>query len=146
MVAFCCIFAYAKSTIDLILTIPKLANELAKCSVWEHEYRSDHRAIRTCIRMDIEKQEMQERLLLRNAPWDKIREAVRQEKEEGFLTQDVDEMVGQMTLWVNKALQLYCPRAKPSTYMKRWWNEDLTVLRKSYTYWRNRACTMRRQG
>ncbi|KAF2191733.1 hypothetical protein K469DRAFT_527328, partial [Zopfia rhizophila CBS 207.26] len=28
----------------------------------------------------------------------------------------------------------------------RWWNEDLTALRRSYTYWRNRACAMRRQG
>ena len=72
------------STIDLILTTPGLANELAKCSVWEHEYGSDHRAIQTCIQMDIERQETQERLLFKNAPWDKIREAVRQEKEVGF--------------------------------------------------------------
>jgi hypothetical protein len=30
--------------------------------------------------------------------------------------------------------------------MKMWWNEDLMALRKSYTYWRNQACAMRRQG
>jgi hypothetical protein len=96
--------------------------------------------------MDIEEQEMQERILFKNAPWDKIREVVTQEKEEGFSTQDVDGMVGQLTSWVNKALETHCPRAKPSPYMKRWWNEDLTALRKSYTYWRNRACAMRRQG
>lgn len=33
------------STIDLMLTTPGLTSELAKCSVWEHEYGSDHRAI-----------------------------------------------------------------------------------------------------
>lgn len=43
-------------------------------------------------------------------------------------------------------LDAHCPRAKPSPYMKRWWNEDITALRKSYMYWRKRACAMRRQG
>jgi hypothetical protein len=134
------------STIDLMMATPGLTSELAKCSVWEHEYGSDHRAIQTSFWMDVDKQESQERLLFKNAPWDKIREAVAQEKEEGFLTEDVDMMAEQLTGWVNKAVEAHCPRARPSPYMKRWWNEDLTALRKSYTHWRNRACATRRQG
>jgi exonuclease III len=134
------------STIDLILTTPELTSELAECSIWEHEYGSDHRAVQTWFWMDINKQESQERLLFKNAPWKKIREVVEQEKEKGFPTEDVDEMASLLTSWVNKALEAHCPRAKPSPYMKRWWNEDLTMLRKSYTYWRNRACATRRQG
>lgn len=43
-------------------------------------------------------------------------------------------MAGRLTGWVEEALQAHCPRAKPSPYMKRWWDEDLTALRKSYTY------------
>jgi exonuclease III len=30
------------STIDLILTSSEIADELAKCAIWEHEYGSDH--------------------------------------------------------------------------------------------------------
>lgn len=33
------------STIDLMLTTAGLAEDLVKCSIWEHEYGSDHRAI-----------------------------------------------------------------------------------------------------
>ena len=71
-------------TIDLILTTPGLASDLAKCSIWEHEYGSDHRAICTRFWMDTSKEEVQERLLFKNAPWDKIREAVQRQKEAGF--------------------------------------------------------------
>ena len=134
------------STIDLILTTPGLASELAKCSLWEHEYGSDHRAIRTSFCIDVGRQDTQERLLFKNAPWDKIREAVERQKEAGFPAENVEEMMSRIVTWANCALEAHCPRAKPSPYMKRWWNEDLTALRKSYTYWRNRACTMRRQG
>jgi hypothetical protein len=87
--------------------------------------------------MDIEKQDTQERMLFKNASWDKIREAVRQEKEVGFPARDVDKMLDQMMLWMNKVLQLHCLRAKPSSYTKRWYSEDLTALRRSYIYWRN---------
>jgi len=135
-----------KSTIDLMLATTGLAEDLVKCSLWEHEYGSDHRAIATRFSMNVVREERQERLLLKNAPWDKIRAAVEQEKEEGFPDGDVDEMADRLTSWVDKALEARCPRARPSPYMKRWWNEDLTTLRKSYTYWRNRACAMRRQG
>ena len=84
--------------------------------------------------MDTSKEEVQERLLLKNAPWDKIREAVERQKEAGFPPGDVDDMAGRLTTWVIEALEAHCPRAKPSPYTKRWWNEDLTALRKSYTY------------
>jgi len=38
------------------------------------------------------------------------------------------------------------PTAKPSPYTKRWWNEELTGLRKDYSFWRNRARAERRAG
>ena len=134
------------STIDLVLATPGLTSDLAKCSIWGHEYGSDHRAIHTSFWIDTEAQENRERLLLKNASWDKIREAVERQKEAGFRTDDVDQMASRLITWVNNALEAHCPRAKPSPYMKRWWNEDLTALRKSYTYWRNRARAMRWQG
>lgn len=38
------------------------------------------------------------------------------------------------------------PRAKPSSYAKRWRTRDLTQLRRIYAYRRNRARTCRRAG
>ncbi|KAF2184613.1 hypothetical protein K469DRAFT_579357 [Zopfia rhizophila CBS 207.26] len=70
------------STIDLMLTIPGLASDLAKCSIWGHEYGSDHRAIRTSFWIDTDMQASQEGLF-KNAPWDRIREAVERQKEAG---------------------------------------------------------------
>lgn len=47
---------------------------------------------------------------------------------------------------VTEAVDKHVPKASPSPYAKRWWTEDLSVLRKSYTRlknqlrrrWRNR--------
>lgn len=134
------------STIDLMLATPGLESDLAKCSIWEQEYGSDHRAIHTSFWIDMDTPESQGRLLLKNARWDKIREAVGRQTEAGFPTEDVDEMVMSFNHWVSTALEEHYSRAKPSQYTKRWWNEDLTALRKSYTHWRNRGRALRRQG
>ena len=40
----------------------------------------------------------------------------------------------------------YCPRSKPSPYAKRWWNGELTSMRRSYTAARNRASKLDSQG
>ena len=53
--------------------------------------------MQTIFCIDVEKQERQERLLFKNAPWDKIRQAVEHEKEAGFPSEDVDEMASRLT-------------------------------------------------
>lgn len=67
----------------------------------------------------MEAPESQERLLLKNARSDKIREMVGRLKEAGFPLEDVDEMVGSLNYWVGTALEDHCARAKPSQYTKR---------------------------
>jgi hypothetical protein len=47
---------------------------------------------------------------------------------------------------VLEAVNELTPKAKPSPYAKRWWTQDLTKLRRVYTYWRNRARAQRRGG
>ena len=81
------------STIDLILATLGLAGDLAKCGLWEHEYGSDHRSIHTSFWVNTDEQESQARLMLKNAQWDKVREAVVRQKGEGFPIDDVDQMV-----------------------------------------------------
>jgi len=44
------------------------------------------------------------------------------------------------------AVEKHVPIAQPCKYAKRWWTEDLTKLRKDYTYWRNQARAVRRNG
>ena len=117
------------STIDLMLAMPRLTSELAKCLTWEYEYGSDRRVIRTSFWMNMDRREGQERMLFKSAPWGKIREAVERGKEAGLLDEDVDEMASRLTSWVNRAVEAHCPRARPSLYMKRLWNEGLTALR-----------------
>ena len=95
------------SMIDLILATPGLVSKLAKCAIWEYKYGSDHRAIYTSFQVDIDIQESQERLLIKNANWDKIRDDIKRQKEMGFPTEDVDEMVDCLNSWVNKALKVY---------------------------------------
>lgn len=46
---------------------------------------------------------------------------------------------------VLEAVHTLTPKAKPSPYAKRWWTQDLTQLRRIYTYWRNRARAERRE-
>ncbi|KAF2176142.1 hypothetical protein K469DRAFT_761238, partial [Zopfia rhizophila CBS 207.26] len=102
--------------IDLILATPGPASDLAKCPIWEHEHGSNHRAIRTNFWIDTDTQA------------------------------NVDEMAGCLSKLVNTVSEAHCPRAKPSPCTNRWWNESLTALRKSYTYWRNRASAMLQGG
>ena len=47
---------------------------------------------------------------------------------------------------VAAAMTLLTPKAKPTPYAKRWWTIDLTQLRRTYTYWRNQARSLRRRG
>jgi len=66
------------STTDLMLVTPGLTSDLAKCVLWKREYGSDHRAIQIIFCIDMDRQESKERLIFKDAPWDKIREAVQQ--------------------------------------------------------------------
>jgi hypothetical protein len=71
---------------------------------------------------------------------------IERQKGDNFGTKEVDEMVVCLNGWVSNTTGAHCPRAKSSMYMKRRLHDDLTAQRKSYTYWRNRASAIRRQG
>ena len=47
---------------------------------------------------------------------------------------------------INAVLEAHVPRARDSPYAKRWWSKDLTLLRRDYTFKRNRITTLRRRG
>ena len=59
---------------------------------------------------------------------------------------NTQEQVDRLMAVVQEMVVTLTPKAKPSTYAKKWWTRDLTQLRRIYTHWRNRARTCRRAG
>jgi exonuclease III/ribonuclease HI len=135
-----------ETTIDLVLASKELADTVLKCAVHKTEHGSDHRSIETSFDTTVPIPIHQERLLLKNAPWKQINErifrALETKPPEGTTQQRTDRLMEV----VLEAVHALTPRAKPSPAMKRWWTQDLTQLRRIYTYWRNRARAARRSG
>ena len=78
--------------------------------------------------------QQQERLLFKNAPWkainDRIARTLRVTPPTGTTQQRTDRLMAA----VLEAVHTLTPRARPSPYTKRWWTQDLTQLRRIYTY------------
>jgi hypothetical protein len=58
----------------------------------------------------------------------------------------LDFAASSFTDQVEAVLEEEVPRAKASPYAKRWWTEELLMLRDNLTMKRNRMTSMRRQG
>lgn len=134
------------STIDLMLASQELSSSVLKCQVHGTEHGSDHRAVETFFDVEVPDHAAQTRLLFKNAPWNAIRERIACALQERPLDGDVQRQTDRLMQVVLEAVNSLVPKAKPSPYAKRWWTQDLTKLRKVYTYWRNRARAQRRGG
>jgi hypothetical protein len=137
------------STVDIILATPELINDTYLCAIDETEHGSDHSAIRTEMAIEWESPKAQPRKLWKKARWDQMRKRVQELLNaipEPAEQATVDEHCEYIMKVVLPAVDDNVPLAKPSPYSKRWWTEDLTTLRKDYSYWRNRARTERRSG
>lgn len=66
-----------KSTIDLILASAELAEGMAHCWLYPTVHQIDHRAIQTEFDLVMPKTIVGPRLIFKNAPWNAIRERVR---------------------------------------------------------------------
>ncbi|RFN45006.1 reverse transcriptase [Fusarium flagelliforme] len=134
------------STINLVLASTELADEMTSCGIHPTEHGSDHRAIRSEFDTTLPERTPSDRLLLKNAPWLKIKERVRTKLEALPCGGTVQAQTDRLMSVVLDAINDLVPRAKPSPYAKRWWTTDLTRLRRMYTYWRNQARAYRRRG
>ena len=139
------------TTIDLMLASQELASqELASsaltCKIHDTEHGSAHRAIETSFDVDAPGHATQPRLLFKSAPWKAIRERIAQALQDRPACADVQRQADRLMQVVLDAISTLTPKAKPSPYAKRWWTQDLTKLRRVYTYWRNRARAQRRAG
>jgi hypothetical protein len=134
------------TTIDLMLASQELASDVLKCKVHDKEHGSDHRAIETSFDVQVTDHASQPRLLFKNAPWNAINERIDKALHDRPACGDVQGQADRLMQVVLEAVTTLTPKAKPSSYEKRWWTRDLTKLRQVYTYWRNRARAQRRGG
>ncbi|KAI6824489.1 hypothetical protein KC343_g180 [Hortaea werneckii] len=134
------------TTIDLMLVSQELAANVGKCKIHDTEHGSDHRAIETTFDVDLPERVVEPRLLYKNAPWKEIRERTARALQQQRPGATVQEQADRLMHAVQDAVHALTPRAKPCPYAKRWWTQDLTKLRRVYTYWRNRARAQRRDG
>jgi ribonuclease HI len=135
-----------KTTIDLTLASNELTQELIKCKVHGTEHGSDHRAIETTFDISAPIRPETVRYLYKNAPWNDIRKALETELDKKPCVGSTQHLTDFLTDTVTKIVTTLTPKAKPSPYAKRWWTQDLSLLRQAYTHWRNRAKSARRWG
>jgi exonuclease III len=135
-----------ETTIDLVLASKELADTALKCAIHKTEHGSDHRAIKTLFDTSVLIPKQQERLLLKNAPWKERNNRIARTLDATLAEGTVQQRTDRLMTAVLEAVHALTPKAKPSPHTKRWWTQDLTQLRRIYTYWRNRARAERRAG
>ncbi|KAJ5260426.1 hypothetical protein N7505_009807 [Penicillium chrysogenum] len=135
-----------ESTIDLVLASENLTDSMTKCAILGTDHGSDHTAIETVFDAPWPIPKYQERLLLKNAPWNEINAGIASTLAATPSEGTVQQKTYRLMSAVSDAVHNLTPRAKPSPHAKRWWTTDLTQLRNIYTYWRNHARSERRAG
>lgn len=133
-----------ESTIDLVLASEDLVGALVKYTPHETDHGSDHQAVETWLDVAMPRSRGEPRLLFKNAPWKEINEKVASRLSLMAAGGSVQQQTDRLMVTVLETVCELTPKAKPSTYAKRWWTSDLTQLRRIYTYWRNRAKSSRR--
>jgi hypothetical protein len=117
-----------------------------KCGVHGTEHGSDHHTIETVFDIEVPVPTHHERLLLKNAPWKDIRAKIANTLGDTPAKGTVQQRTDRLMSAVSGAVHSLTPKARPSSYTKRWWTSDLTQLRHIYTYWRSRARSERQAG
>jgi exonuclease III len=123
-----------ESTIDLVLASEELREATVKYATLGTEHGSDHRTIETVFDVSTPEPRYQERLLLKNAPWNEIRARIANTLGATPMEGTVQQRTDRLMSAVLEAIHTLTPKARPSPYAKRWWTADLTQLRHIYTY------------
>ena len=131
---------HAASTIDLVFSSTRLAEDRILYTPLDTDHGSDHAAIQIVFTMTTPENPFPpSRRLFKSAPWNKISQSV---TENIYLisapSTNIDAYANQLFQTVQIAINAHVPLTKPSPYAKRWWCKDLTLLRKEYTCLKNR--------
>ena len=127
------------STLDLMLVIARLHEDLFRCCSWPSQYGSDHEAIEATFGLEIYDQSRESRRLFRNTNWKRTVEGVENDLKQAPLLslqlptpERIEEFAQTLIQTATRNTLENTPTAKPSPYAKRWWTLELTDLRRSY--------------
>lgn len=109
------------STIDLIFTTARLAEEVEQSEVHECNHGSDHEAILSRFSTAIPLPALEPLLIFKSASWPKICQEISNSTSRiSANAQDIDNYTQQLMSIVTEAIEKHVPKAKPSPYAKRW--------------------------
>jgi hypothetical protein len=141
------------STVDLILGSRAIQEELVYCRIHSPDHGSDHKAIEIEIDTGSSIEPLvRGKRMYKDADWDRIRRKILDRIGDGSVLSRVtdphllDFAATSFTSQVDAVLEKEVPRAKGSPYAKRWWTQELSMLRDDFTRKRNRITILRRRG
>ena len=117
------------STINLILVSQNLANSVIFCKILNTDHGSDHLAIESSFDLETPFQTPKDRLLFKEAPWQRIRERVSNTLLILPVPTDTQEKCDRLINAVAQAVRIHTLIVKPSPFAKRWWSKELINLR-----------------
>jgi ribonuclease HI len=138
-----------ETTIDLALTSDGLFQKMLKCQIHDTEHGSDHRAIASTFNdWRIENSDYP-KLNFRRTDWEAVRKDLQEQLGPIIAIHSIDELEHQtetIIRCVKEAAARHTPETRPSPYMKAWWDDELSMLRREYTTLRNRNTNSNRNG
>ena len=125
-------------TTDLIFTTACLAEKVEQSEIYKCNHGLEYEAIYLLFFTIVSMPLSASRLIFKNAPLAKICEEISNNTARITASaQEINNYTQQLMSIVTNAMDKHVCKAKPSPYAKRWWTEDLSVLRKCYTRLRN---------
>jgi Reverse transcriptase (RNA-dependent DNA polymerase)/Endonuclease-reverse transcriptase len=132
----------AGTTIDLIWGSNEAVNHTITCQIAKnHDHGSDHLPIETTIATRIEQPQHHLPYNYAKTDWKELNKRLERYLpnpiNEEATTADIDNHAIQLVEAITKAIQETTPRKRPSPHSKRWWNDELSKLRKEASRLRN---------
>jgi ribonuclease HI len=136
----------ARTAIDLVWGNDRALRHIIKCQIAKyHDHGSDHLPIE--IVLNLQPKQFPESISLKPYNYDKANWRLMKEKIATYLPnpidpetavpQEIDTYVEEVVTAIQKAISETTPRKRPSPFSKRWWNEELTKMRKEANKLRN---------
>jgi ribonuclease HI len=135
----------AGTTIDLVWGNSEATNCMMSCKVAEkHDHTSDHLPIETTLVLPTSTPQLPSPYNYVKTNWQKLGQKVTDYlpninsfKLEAITAQDIDSLADELINAISKAVEETTPRKKPCPHSKRWWTEELTLLRREANRLRN---------
>jgi hypothetical protein len=139
----------SETTIDLVIMSAELAERTVNCNIHPTDHGSDHHAITTTLQDQITRNRKPARINYRKSDWEAIRLDLAEQVTSVPAIDTIDKLESQTERLINLVQQVttkHTPRARPSPYMKAWWDDELSSLRLEFTTLRNRLTNATRYG